>query len=251
MLAVLSAPLTWQLHATLSQVTLLQGAAAWVTLSQARFGAQIASIREQTRGNFSRPAPPLQQLGYIWSLPQDASSSAGLGGGITWAVDGKLCDALLPLFKEDIIGIELVSCAVLKAVLHRAFSSWSDNHPLLSFVDVTAECEAMGQLTPDCPLAEVWITALGPSTRRPSARSLDASQPSPASASANVDDVDLTPVYDAISSLGTVMEQADGQRTAATASPRARCEPRRHDASLSIAHVQPHYTRTRTHSCDT
>ena len=58
---------------------LIDSALGWVTLSQARLGAQLYDIREQTRGNHTS-VPPLQKLGYVWSLPDDAASSAGLGG---------------------------------------------------------------------------------------------------------------------------------------------------------------------------
>ena len=139
---------------------LLHALPSWVTLSQARLGAQLDVIQEQTRNNLTRSVAPLQRLGYLWSLPEDPASTDGLGGGITWAWDGALCERLVPLFHEDLLFIEWITCPVLKAAVHRAFASWSANHAHISFVDVTAECEAIGRLDPDCPLAEVWVTAL-------------------------------------------------------------------------------------------
>ena len=40
---------------------LFESALGWVTLSQARLGAQLYDIREQTRGNHTS-VPPLQKL---------------------------------------------------------------------------------------------------------------------------------------------------------------------------------------------
>ena len=65
----------------------------WVTISQSRYGAQIETIRDLmaypvngTRPPFQHASiPPQQLLGYLWTLPEDALSHVGLGGGITWA----------------------------------------------------------------------------------------------------------------------------------------------------------------------
>lgn len=198
----------------------------WVTISQVKLGAQLGDIREQMRGNFT--APPLQRLGYLWSLPDAASSSNGLGGGITWAWDPTLCERLLPRFHEDMLFVELVSCDTLKAAVHRAFASWSDNHALISFLDVTAECEAMGQTTADCPLAELWITALRPRPPRALASEEEDEDRNGENGVVEEEDADddddlMRPVNSALSSLGTVQEQASGQHAAAaTAAPTAR-----------------------------
>ena len=82
----------------MSMAVVALGAApcAWVTLSQARLGAQLDVIREESRGNYSRSVAPLQRLGYLWQTPADPTSSVGLGGGIGWAWDPTLCAALLP-----------------------------------------------------------------------------------------------------------------------------------------------------------
>ena len=193
---------------------LINGALGWVTLSQARLGAQLADIREQTRGNYTHTAPPMQSLGYLWSLPDDPSSSAGLGGGIAWAWDSSLCGQLQDRFHEDAMLFEWIDCDMLKAALHRAFYSWSSNHPLIQFVDVTKECDALYEgLGPNCPLAELWVTALTP-TRR-------------ALTTDDTTGADLEPVYAALSSHGTSQEevgedQSGGGRVAARASPTAR-----------------------------
>ena len=56
-------------------------APGWVSFSGARFGAQLSTIREQLHGQASS-LPPMQELGYLWSMPSDSLSSAGLGGGL-------------------------------------------------------------------------------------------------------------------------------------------------------------------------
>ena len=212
-------PAAWTetlMNGVLGWVTLLaliNCALGWVTLSQARLGAQLADIREQTRGNYTHTTPPMQSLGYLWSLPDDPSSSAGLGGGIAWAWDSSLCGQLQDRFHEDAMLFEWIDCDMLKAALHRAFYSWSSNHPLIQFVDVTKECDALyGGLGPNCPLAELWVTALTP-TRR--------------ALTTDTTGADLEPVYAALSSHGTSQEevgeeQSDGGRVAARASPTAR-----------------------------
>ena len=38
---------------------------------------------------------------FSWSLPEDARDTTGLGGGIAYALDPKLCEELMPTFKEE------------------------------------------------------------------------------------------------------------------------------------------------------
>lgn len=133
---------------------------SWVTISQARYGAQVADIRT-LYDNTTAPSgkPPQQLLGYLWQTPQDPTSHDGLGGGITWAWDPNLCAQLLPKFEEDFFFVPFVTCSMLKAAMGRGFASWSANSAQLSFTDVSAECEKLGQLNENCPLAEIWVTA--------------------------------------------------------------------------------------------
>jgi hypothetical protein len=136
---------------------------AWVTLSQVRFGAQVDLIQQQFHGDYSAGGSIFKRLGWIWNHPNDPASDDGLAGGITWAWDDSLCTKLLPRFSEDIFFIQMIDCSTIKAAVHRGFQSWSDNHARISFVDVTEECRALGRLDPDCPLAEIWVTALNTS----------------------------------------------------------------------------------------
>ena len=139
---------------------LCAGVAGWVSFSGARFGAQLSTIQQQLHGQASS-VPPMQELGYLWSMPSDSLSSAGLGGGLTFQFDPRLCDQMQGRFRERILSAPLVGCDDLKSAVHRAFTSWSANHPAIHFLDVTSECEAIGQPGEGCHLAEIWITAIG------------------------------------------------------------------------------------------
>ncbi len=137
-------------------------AGGWVSTSQELLGVSLGLIQSQINGTLDRPRQAIDLLGYLWSLPEDAASSHGLGGGIAWAWDPALCDALLPNFHEDVFAIPLVTCHSLRAAMHRGFASWSENHARFGFVDVTDECARIGELNADCPLAEVWVTSIVP-----------------------------------------------------------------------------------------
>ena len=81
-------------------------------------------------------------------------------GGIAYAWDDALCDAILPKFREDIIFFNLVTCHDLKAAASRSMASWGANHEYISFVDVTEECRRLqgGVPTEACEMAELWFT---------------------------------------------------------------------------------------------
>jgi hypothetical protein len=137
-------------------------ARSWTTIAQARYGAQVADIRHlYTDPNTTAPTtvPAQQLLGYMWNLPADATSKEGLGGGITWAWDPNFCSQILNKFDEDFFFVPFVTCSMLKAAVGRGFQSWSSNSVHISFTDVTQECEKIGQLNEDCPLAEIWVTS--------------------------------------------------------------------------------------------
>ena len=144
----------------MAAAALLSAGIGWVSFSGARFGAQLSTIQGQLQGEASS-LPPTQQLGYLWSMPSESLSSAGLGGGLTFQFDPRLCDKIQGQFRETFLAVPLVKCHDLKSAVHRAFTSWSANHPLIHFLDVTSECEAIGQPDEGCRLAEIWITAIG------------------------------------------------------------------------------------------
>ena len=118
---------------------------SWVTKSQGNYGVSLHDIKLQMAGS------PLDNdgqvlLGDLWSMPPDDASESdkliGLGGGITWAWDEALCDALLPRFREDVIFMSsMVDCNALKASVARAFNAWTSNNRHVKFVDVTEECK--------------------------------------------------------------------------------------------------------------
>jgi hypothetical protein len=112
----------------------------------------------------------------IWSLPPEVNSLRGLGGGITFAYDHKICDDLLPAMSESIglWGMSFVDCGTVFAAIRAAFASWSHNHPLLNFHDVTADCIAEnntegGPFGRGCSRAEIFLTTTGNSSAQDAA----------------------------------------------------------------------------------
>jgi len=92
----------------------------------------------------------------------DADPSRGLGGGITWAVHSSFCDEMLPRFRAERLffgTVAMFSCDEIRAAISVALTTWSSNHPLLSFHDVTEACHAQNETTNHgrCPLAELNI----------------------------------------------------------------------------------------------
>ena len=129
----------------------------WSTRAQTDFGAPISVIQAQMHGQPNRRAQQ-GQLGYLWSMPPSGVAAPnttgtgrdhdaelyGLGGGITWAWDPELCAPLLARFREDIAGVQFITCDDAQAAVARAFSKWSDNNRHLRFIDVTSECRKLG-----------------------------------------------------------------------------------------------------------
>jgi len=96
----------------------------------------------------------------------DADPTRGLGGGITWAIHPDFCEELLPRFRAERLffgRLAMFSCEEIRAAISVSLTTWSSNHPLLSFHDVTEACHAhrpndTSQTTHDrCPLAELNI----------------------------------------------------------------------------------------------
>ena len=136
--------------------------AAWIVTSQARYGARLDDLALATRGQSARNA--YESLGWLWSAPMVPHEARGLGQSITYAIDPMLCDALLPRIAESFWGASLVNCVALRATIARAFATWGDNHPAISFRDVSALCDERDGGTPSaagstwCAHAEVWVT---------------------------------------------------------------------------------------------
>ena len=73
-----------------------------------------------------------------WTWPADSASNDGLGGGLAFITEDRWCETLLPLFPEHYF----VSCEEILDALQRAFATWSANHHLLGFRNVTGSSEA-------------------------------------------------------------------------------------------------------------
>jgi len=160
---------------------MLAGAHGWVTKSQSVYGAQISEIQDLMAG---RPTGReiQSELGFLWTYPESSDDETGLGGGITWAWDPKLCALLLSNFRETIPFANLVTCNDFKAAIARAFDKWAANTRFIKFIDVSQECAKLGMdygpPTDErsqaskyphggCPLAKIWITRIeAPSARR-------------------------------------------------------------------------------------
>jgi hypothetical protein len=99
---------------------------------------------------------------YTWTMPADPTSTEGLGGGITYAIDDHFCDNILPQFEErSQLGFEFVDCGNLKAAINRAFHTWADNHPAINFYDVTNKCLQQQGSVAGCDINEVYIATDG------------------------------------------------------------------------------------------
>ncbi|KAL1528650.1 hypothetical protein AB1Y20_009988 [Prymnesium parvum] len=105
---------------------------------------------------------------YRWTTPSSLSSSDGLGKGLAYVLDPSFCDQMVPLFPENegMLGlVQFVDCSELKAAIGRAMSTWSANHQLITFTDIsdTATCvdQISGALTDTCPWEMFFTSASG------------------------------------------------------------------------------------------
>ena len=100
-----------------------------------------------------------------WPLPEDpyAVEQKGLAGGIAWAVEASLCDELHGQFPERVWGDMFLDCDDIIKAIAAGMRTWSMNHRLINFKDVSAECRQWEADGGDgkCPHAELWITAVG------------------------------------------------------------------------------------------
>lgn len=108
---------------------------AWLTASQARFAASPEDFALAARGLSTATA--FGSLGWIWTLPSDPLDERGLGASITYAIDPALCAELLPRVAEGFWTNSFVDCGVLERSISRAFAAFADNHPHISFTDVS------------------------------------------------------------------------------------------------------------------
>ena len=92
-----------------------------------------------------------------WSVGSNTSYSEGLNGGIAWAIDPALCDALLPRFPEEaktrtglagFLHPQLISCGDLRASIRTAMKAWEAANANVHFYEVTSLCDNGGWSLP-------------------------------------------------------------------------------------------------------
>ena len=125
-----------------------------------------------TGANSSSHSGQLRSLpgtSFRWTVPAEQANTDGLGGGLFWALDPQFCEKMLTMFPErniflgvDFLDVDFLNCDDIKAALLRGFATWSDNHRLLNFVDISesAPCMAANRSadrSDPCPW-EVYIT---------------------------------------------------------------------------------------------
>ena len=96
-----------------------------------------------------------------WHVPTSVESTEGLGGGLAWVLDDDFCAQMISRFPErsfvrglELPAISFVSCEEIKAAIQRGFDTWSANHRLISFTDISTStpCESHSADTSDpCP----------------------------------------------------------------------------------------------------
>ena len=121
----------------------------------------------------SYPSLDQDRIRFSWSMPELSSEDAGLGNGIQYAVDGGLCERLLPRFREQSqhplarilsLGVTFVDCIEIYDAIGRGFGTWASNHKQIAFKDVSGVCSRLsGSANASaCDVAEVTIDALAP-----------------------------------------------------------------------------------------
>ena len=120
-----------------------------------------------TGQNSSLGSASLPGNGVRWTMPLSTTSTEGLGGGIAWVLDPSFCQQMLPRFPERTLlrGIELpafdfIGCAEIQAAMLRGFSTWEENHPAISFSDITLSgpCATRTALPDDACPWELFIS---------------------------------------------------------------------------------------------
>ena len=148
---------------------LLAGTDAWLTTSQEQGDSSALDLDLLASSNGA--------INRIWYLPEAAREHGGLGGGISFAYDEeRICGDLLPAFSEsaNLWGASFIDCGSIKAAIRSAFASWTSNHPMLKFHDVTQDCNLAGDTTGGpmgigCSKAEIWLTTTSNGTAQDAA----------------------------------------------------------------------------------
>ena len=113
----------------------------------------------------------LTEGNYRWSVPAAFDAIDGLGGGIGYAIDESFCSKMLARFPErsllyglEVPALQFVHCSDIQHSIQRGFHTWSMNHRLLSFNDLStsASCARTASVTGD-PTADAcpWELYIG------------------------------------------------------------------------------------------
>lgn len=92
-----------------------------------------------------------------WTAGSNTSYSEGLKGGISWALDPALCDALISRFPEEekprtglfaFLHPQMISCARVRESIRTAMRAWEAANSNVRFYEVSALCDRGGWQTP-------------------------------------------------------------------------------------------------------
>jgi hypothetical protein len=109
----------------------------------------------------------------MWRSPSSTTNTTGLGSSLSWSIDARFCDAILPRFDVESYAyfgyslLSFVSCEELTDAMLRAFATWSANHERVDFFLIGDACAPGLEAGVNCTVAEVTVEAasLAPSTR--------------------------------------------------------------------------------------
>ena len=109
----------------------------------------------------------------MWRSPTSTTNTTGLGSSLSWSIDARFCDAILPRFDVESYAyfgftlLSFVSCEELTDAMLRAFATWSANHERVDFFLIGDACAPGLVAGVNCTVAEVTVEAasLAPSTR--------------------------------------------------------------------------------------
>ena len=134
--------------------TLARRSGCWISVSQALYGVGLDELNIAA----ASPNEMRNTLGAIWSAPKGTNDDRGLGLSITWSWDPEFCNTVLSKFGSHAFGFQLLDCSSVKTAMHRAFDTWSQNHPGISFIETSDLCAEAGIIGEACPHSEVFVT---------------------------------------------------------------------------------------------
>ena len=127
-----------------------------VTASPAHAWVANAQLWPESASGLWRPEEVQARLGALSGLWDHHPRNGLSSGTISYVMDRRLCDVLLPRFNEDALFVSFFTCDELRASVRRAAASWGVSHPLLQFVDISRDCSREDPVR--CGQPDVWIT---------------------------------------------------------------------------------------------